>query len=120
MSRLFVDCDDTLILWENAKNPAGIYQGDKYDLNLGLIGDVGCFLTTHPEYELVVWSGGGVPYAQRWAEMCFHSRNFSIAPKDMRTPSDRDICVDDMYGELKPRDSRVRVVADLRHCPLCL
>lgn len=119
MAYLFIDCDDTLILWNNAKNEDGIYRGDKYEINHGLRGDVECFLTTHPEYELVVWSGGGIHYAHRWAEMCFPHTHFKILPKDMRVPVGKDICVDDMYGELKPRDKRVTVVPNLFPCPIC-
>lgn len=120
MSRLFVDCDDTLVLWDNAAEGSfELYNGSKWELNHPLIGDIACFLGSHPEYELVVWSGGGIDYAQRWAEKAFVHHNFSIAPKDMRVPSDKDICVDDMYGEMEPRDKRVRVVPNLDQCPVC-
>lgn len=121
MSKLFVDCDDTLVLWpKDATRPDGLFSGDKYELNRDLIGFVNCMLDEHREYELVIWSGGGVSYAQRWAEMAFPERNWSIAAKDMRMPEGEDICIDDMHGELRPRDSRVRVYApDVGQCPIC-
>ena len=112
--RLFVDCDDTLVLWPDD----ALDTGTSWELNLDLIHSIGCFLDTHPEYFLVVWSGGGVDYAERWARMAFS--NYTVLPKDVRNePQDQDILVDDMAGEIAPRDSRVRVVADLRRCPLC-
>lgn len=126
MPRLFVDCDDTLVLWDTPD----LGLTTHYDLNLELIGDVECFILHHPEYELVVWSGGGVDYATRWAERCFPHRHaklddcvdYLVLPKDMRTPEDQDICIDDMYGELSPRDKRVRVLPPdgLSRCPLCV
>lgn len=120
MPRLFVDCDDTLILWGDSPEPDGLYHGDKYELNVPLMGLISCILDEHREYELVVWSGGGIDYADRWASRCFPERNWSIAAKDMRTPQADDICIDDMYGEMKPRDGRVRVVSpDVSTCPVC-
>ena len=116
MSRLFVDCDDTLILW--ADEPVGeLIVREDYDFNLPLISDIACFINFHTDYELVVWSGGGIDYAARWAEKCFHNVPYLILPKDMRLPAGADICVDD--AEVSPRDKRVRVLTSLMICPLC-
>lgn len=121
MPRLFVDCDDTLVLWDKAETAEGVYRGDMYEINRMLAGNINCWLDVHPEYELVVWSGGGTNYALRWANLAFGSRrSFEILPKDMRIPQGDDICIDDMHGELKPRDNRVKVVGpDVRRCPIC-
>lgn len=124
MPRLFVDCDDTLVLWEaeHLNQDRTLWVRDKYELNMALIGDINCFLQHHEDYQLVVWSGGGVDYASIWAARCHFSPRAVILPKDMRTPTDQDICVDDMYGELTPRDKRVRVIhpRDFGRCPICL
>lgn len=123
MPRLFVDCNDTLVLWKYAWKEGVLVPGEpRYEMNIPLIGDVNCFLDHHPEYTLIVWSGGGVEYARGWAEKCNFQQHFvAILDKDMRYPQDQDICVDDMYGELKPRDKRVRVIAPDKfgRCPLC-
>lgn len=116
MPRLFVDVDGTLI-------------DENDELDISLIGDINCFLDHHEDYILVVWSGGGERYAERWGEKAFGPAFdkrvgyfWHWAAKDMRTPTDQDICVDDMYGELTPRDKRVRVIhpRDFGRCPLCL
>lgn len=132
MPRLFVDCDETLVLWddEHQNQDRTLWVRDKYKLNMPLIGDVNCFLDHHPEYHLVVWSGGGMDYAAGWARKAFGEQEYHkglgeypwvVLSKDMRIPQDQDICVDDMEGELSPRDKRVRVVHPDKfgRCPLC-
>lgn len=115
MPRLFVDCDDTLVLWLDGdgtplggQNPYG-GGSDKYELNQALIDAVVDFMDTHREYELVVWSGGGAQYAKGWADRCFpfkdllnddtDRRNWlqraHVRTKDINLPQASDICVDD-------------------------
>lgn len=122
MPRLFVDCDDTLVIWDDSARQVNqdkeLWVREKWKLDVGLIGDINCWLDQHPEYSLVVWSGGGVNYAADWAERAFPHRPYMVASKDMRIPTDLDICIDDMPVE--PRDKRVQVYGpDISSCPIC-
>ena len=115
MPRLFVDCDDTLVLWLNqdgqpleGQNPYG-GGSDKYELNTALIGTVVDFLDTNPGWDLVVWSGGGSQYAKVWADRCFPFHDLHteephrtrwllsahVRTKDINLPVAEDVCVDD-------------------------
>lgn len=120
MNTIFVDCDDTLVVWHDEVNQDKELwiRGSNYDLNHDLIGLVKCIQSTHPEWTLVIWSGGGVEYAERWARECGF-RDFLTVPKDMRTPNGNDFCIDDM--ELTPRDKRIKVYSPgIKNCPLCV
>ena len=116
MPRLFVDCDDTLVLWLNedgqpleGQNPYG-GGSDKYELNQALIDAVVDFLDTNLDWELVVWSGGGSQYAKVWADRCFPFKTLydedargvrgwllsaHVRTKDIALPTADDTCVDD-------------------------
>lgn len=112
MPRLFVDVDGTLI-------------DDADCINAELQFDISCFLDHHEDYGLVVWSGGGVKYATTWALRVFPEtfpHAIQVWDKDLRTPFGDDIVVDDMYGEIAPRDYRVCILPPdgLRRCPLCI
>ena len=116
--RLFVDCDDTLVLWqeEHRNQDKSLYLGDKYSINTDLIEIVEHIQDTH-DAQLIVWSGGGVEYAAMWARR-FGLKNWLTAPKDMRLPQSGDVVFDDM--ELTPKDSRVKVYSpDTKVCPVC-
>ena len=128
MPRLFVDCDDTLVLWHYTEVKPGIFSiqqdeaGDTYHMNDELISSIPCWLSLHPEYQLVVWSGGGLEYAAGWARKVFGRSGipYIVLPKNMGTPENHDILIDDMYGELRPRDGRVRVLPPtITRCPVC-
>ena len=120
MPRLFVDCDDTIVKWDYLEGKEGLHYATGYEMNVSLIGDIDCWLDEHHDYDLIVWSGGGVEYAHGWARKAQFRHAFTILPKDMRTPEQWDICIDDMYGEMKPRDGRVRVLPpDTSKCPMC-
>ena len=109
MPKLFLDVDDTLVRWSD-----GI--GSMPTIDLDLVNAVDCDLDEHG-YELVVWSGQGIQHAQKWAEKAFPYTPFTVHYKDMRIPQYPDVVVDDM--DVRPRDRRVRVVKDLRECPIC-
>lgn len=65
--RLFVDVDDTLVLYDlNAPNPYGIYQGVPYKLNDKLIEGIKKYHIDNPDELIIVWSGGGREYAEMW------------------------------------------------------
>ena len=68
MRRLFIDCDDTLVIYENDNpiNPYGSLLGEPYRLNTDLIEVVKSW-----EGQVFVWSGGGLEYAQAWAREAF-------------------------------------------------
>lgn len=117
MAVIYVDCDDTLVLWkdglggESVKHPFGDGAYD-FDPNLSLIAKI-------EEYErqgnlVIVWSGGGRPYASHWARRFFgqspqgSSTVFTAVNKDisemraaMETFLDRGlIIIDDDKGVL--------------------
>ena len=101
--RLYVDCDDTLILWPLYEGTQ-VVSGADWKLNQPLIEAVTKFMQFNPSYDLVIWSGGGVDYARRWAEKCFPDKAWEIQPKLLRGminayilvgPNGDDICVDD-------------------------
>jgi hypothetical protein len=66
---LFVDVDDTLILWQMAlasKKVDGEYFGDRFLVNTKLLDGIIEYSKTCPDEQIVVWSGGGKDYAQHW------------------------------------------------------
>lgn len=89
MPNLFVDCDYTLILWRDTRGLTS-----KYDINEELVQAVNGFVDD-TGYGLVVWSGGGLDYAARWARMCFPGERYTALAKDNELPLAGDICVDD-------------------------
>jgi hypothetical protein len=67
--RLFVDCDDTLILWQRVDGVRadGIYFETPYLINRRLVDGILKFREGDPRALIVVWSGGGKEYAHMWA-----------------------------------------------------
>lgn len=90
MSKLFVDCDDTLVLWRDATQDAVGYLP-----NHRLILAICNYLGHRRGTELVVWSSGGEEYARGWAREFFPGQEWWIAPKNMRIPQAGDVCIDD-------------------------
>ena len=68
--RLFVDCDDTLILFdsEGEIHPYGFSRGDPYHINEPLVVFIKEFREKYPEGFIVIWSGGGQEYATQVAK----------------------------------------------------
>ena len=65
MTKVFVDVDDTLVLFGgNSPHPYGVIEGDPFELNYPLIEKLKEF-----KGEIVVWSGGGAAYARKVAMM---------------------------------------------------
>lgn len=63
--RLFVDCDDTLILYSRTGiNPHGVLFGTPYVVNDGLVAFVRRIAAANPDALIVIWSGGGGQYAE--------------------------------------------------------
>lgn len=108
MKRLFVDCDSTLVLWKDDEiDPATSFIiRNNYDVNYPLIEAVHKFMSTHKDWLLIIWSGGGLDYATGWANRFFRDENgnqqydLSLA-KDYRIPDEKDICVDDELIKVK-------------------
>ncbi len=100
MARLFVDCDDTLIIWLDehdqpleGQNPYG-GGSQRWEFNDELVRAIedaqgGEFIGA----EVVVWSGGGADYAGRWRDRIWGFA--SAASKDLRLPGPDDLCIDD-------------------------
>lgn len=99
--RLFVDCDGTLVLWddEHVLGTYGVYDGERFMYNTELIERVHQFVHHHPNVMLVVWSGGGKDYARMWGERCFPHLFFVSMIKDKTTfelVGQDDIVIDDI------------------------
>jgi len=83
MRKILVDVDDTLVIYKsNGIHPYGFIHGDPFEPNKELIDKLKNF-----DGEIIIWSGGGVGYAQRVAEM--------VLPDDIvfncKTKGDLDI-----------------------------
>lgn len=108
--KLFVDCDDTLILWKGDPDPvSGLYPANAYDPNTKLISAIKKWWRLHDFDSIVVWSGGGEAYASRWAMkfliwqekgMMVKGYQFAIS-KDITLPTEEDICIDDQVLKVK-------------------
>lgn len=96
--RLFVDCDDTLVLWlgedgevDGGPNPYGGGR-EKWRRNDDLIKMIEAVRFNYD--EVVVWTGGGSDYARVWRDRLLPWAHHAIA-KDTRIPSAADLCIDD-------------------------
>ena len=90
--RLWVDVDDTLVLWSKDKgyaNEALVYSIQHYIAELG--------------WQLVIWSGSGVAMASYWADKLFPSIYTLTTEKDETLPDEDDLCVDDMKLKVRAR-----------------
>ncbi len=92
--RLFVDCDDTLVLWpEKPAEGSPLYYGDKYTLNVALMNAIA---EVADEYaDVIIWSGGGKDYASMWARRLGWEDWVRSMAKDINAPIESDICIDD-------------------------
>ena len=63
--QLFVDCDDTLLIYDTHQtpNPYGHWRGQSWHPNLVLIGQITAFKVLNPTSDIYIWSGGGSYYA---------------------------------------------------------
>jgi len=68
--RLFVDCDDTLILYnQKGINPYGLHYGTPFTVNTGLVTYIRKWAKDNPDALVVIWSGGGKAYAELCASL---------------------------------------------------
>ncbi len=101
MVNLWVDVDDTLVLYQNDNvvNPFGYYLDTPYLFNEKLIKGIKKFARDHPAAMVVVWSGGGAEYARMWSHKLNIAHLVHCLTKDKETLTlvkEGDICVDDM------------------------
>ena len=99
--RLFVDCDDTLVLYQNDNdiNPYGYYLEDPWNPNVELIDAIA---DHYLSVQLYIWSGGGQEYAAMWARSLFSPRmnrelvTLSKGRDTIEIVREGDIVIDDM------------------------
>ena len=72
-TRLFVDVDDTLILYsDEGKHPYGILNShQEWQPNSRLIAEIVKWHEVNPKGLVIVWSGGGNQYAASIGEQFF-------------------------------------------------
>lgn len=102
--RLFVDCDETLVLWDDThqNQDKTLWVRDSWHKNDNLIAAVRAYLKENKECSLIIWSGGGADYAASWARRFFGDDEYVAAiSKDIRIPEEFDICVDDEELKVK-------------------
>lgn len=85
--RVFVDIDDTLILWS---------KDDQPHPNIPLIEALTLFARHRPLDPIMVWSGGGMDYAARWAQKYLPEVPWVVVPKYVQSPNPHDLCIDDV------------------------
>jgi hypothetical protein len=91
--RLFVDVDDTLILWsKDAKDGSFV---TKYEPNEAVIHFIRTFRQVHPGHEVVVWSTGGADYARKHAEEQLPEMYDRVSDKYNKIPQVGDLFLDD-------------------------
>ncbi len=100
--KLYVDCDDTLVLWLDnddgvlgGPHPYGTGAAGRWKPNLELLGAMKQWRENTPGSEIILWTGGGADYAQLWERRVYPEAADAIS-KDTRIPEPDDLCVDDM------------------------
>ncbi len=88
--RLFVDCDDTLILYDTTEdyggpNPYGFLHGQPYHTNVALVAAIRAWAYDNPCSLVIVWSGGGDHYARTIANLVLPGLHVSAMIKDRST-----------------------------------
>jgi hypothetical protein len=109
--RLFVDCDDTLLLFDDGAeaHPYGFWKGDKYRINVPLVDYVTQFRKDNPCALVVIWSGGGREYAEEVKRAVFGDFDAVTMVKDRTTfhmVREWDLVVDDQDLGVRARVMR--------------
>lgn len=99
--RIFCDVDDTLVFWTKNGN-GNPMVGSDWRANQDLI-DLIYTLGDNPDNEVIVWSGGGKPYAELWARRFFPDLEWQALDKvnNLGLPEKGDLVIDDMELETK-------------------
>ena len=87
--KLFIDCDETLVFWENPNWP---YHGE-YKVNTDLVDVLKTGINTD-DYDVTIWSAGGVDWAAEVSRTLFKDYNL---PSSGKHEMYRDI-PDDAYA----------------------
>ncbi len=97
--RIFIDCDDTLILYQNAEaeNPFGYYTDTPYNVNEALVQRIRDWAEAHPEDSIFIWSGGGEWYAKMWMNKLRLGDIATPISKEPLLIREGDIVVDDVW-----------------------
>ena len=81
--RLFVDVDDTLILYKGeGPHPYGVRFGEPYVANMRLSSEMTRFFGVNQDAQLFVWSGGGAQYAREVGSRFVHDLEPTFLTKD--------------------------------------
>lgn len=112
---LFVDCDDTLILYDSAlctgpdndcsvhAHPYGFLRGESYTINEPLVASIKAYVYDNPCALTVIWSGGGARYARAIADVVLSGVDVMTLIKNKTSfhlVRPGDIVVDDMDVEV--------------------
>lgn len=99
MSRLFIDCDDSLVFWIDLPSTelgSGTWRGDRYKINTDLISLIEKWQNKKLGL-IVVWSDGGIEYAEYWKnKLLKHIISAVVLEKTLSLPTEKDIVVDDI------------------------
>ena len=101
MPTLFVDCDDTLVVWHDSdikkKGSFNEFISSDWHFNENIVKVIETWAASD---GVVIWSGGGVDYAALWRNRFERhiGRNTEIfaSTKEVRLPLLGDIVIDDM------------------------
>ncbi len=90
MRQLFVDCDDTLIIYDNpdsseGQHAYGYLQGYPWHPNEKLVSYIKWFAAEYPRTLIVIWSGGGGDYARTIANRILGDLEVATMIKDDTT-----------------------------------
>lgn len=107
--RLFVDVDDTLVIYEDPAtegqpHPYGVYMRIPWHPNIALVAGVRDFRRLYPHALIVIWSSGGQEYATLCADLLFPGLDVTPLAKVRREfglVRPDDIVVDDMAESLR-------------------
>ncbi len=101
MPKLFIDVDDTLVLYsgrEPGPNPLGLEMGLEFRVNVDLIAAIQIWKRDNRGGQVVVWSGGGEAYARSAGDRFIPgvaTWYFTKGGKNLTLPNRNDVLVDD-------------------------
>ncbi len=96
--RVFIDCDDTLILYQKlGTNAFGYYMDTPYEINTALVQRIKDWAEAHPEDSIFIWSGGGEWYAKMWMNKLRLGEIATPLAKEPNLIREGDIVVDDVW-----------------------
>jgi len=97
MATLYIDVDDTLVIWGA--------DGESWEINGSVIE-----FAKRWEGKIVVWSGGGLDYADTWARRALPMVKWTASPKFNPPVKDGDVFIDDSpfeawrHASIDPRE----------------